>query len=88
MGGKTVTRILSDELYEDDQVYFEDQHRARALLAELEVLEDLTRCQKYNVLPRQRSFLVPGRSPTSRPSAPTPDPFCIFRSAAGSVIRR
>jgi hypothetical protein len=38
VGGKTVTRILSDELYEDYRAYFEDQHRARVLLAELEVL--------------------------------------------------
>jgi hypothetical protein len=38
VGGKTVTRMLSDELYEDYRAYFEDQRRARALLAELEVV--------------------------------------------------
>jgi hypothetical protein len=30
--------MLSDELYEDYRAYFEDQRRARALLAELEVV--------------------------------------------------
>jgi uncharacterized protein DUF6788 len=36
--GKTVTRILPDELYEDYRPMFEDQRRARALLAELDDL--------------------------------------------------
>ena len=36
--GKTVTRMLSDELYEDYRALFEDQRRARALLAELDTL--------------------------------------------------
>jgi len=38
VGGKTVTRMLSDEIYEDYRVYFEDQRRARALLTALEGL--------------------------------------------------
>lgn len=38
VGGKTVTRILSDELYEDYRAGFEGARRARALLAELEAL--------------------------------------------------
>jgi len=36
--GKTVTRMLSDELYEDYRILFEDQRRARALLTQLETL--------------------------------------------------
>jgi hypothetical protein len=36
VGGKTVTRMLSDELYEDYRAFFEDQHRARELLGELD----------------------------------------------------
>jgi hypothetical protein len=38
VGGKTVTRMLSDEIYEDYRAYFEDQRRARELLGELESL--------------------------------------------------
>jgi hypothetical protein len=34
--GKTVTRILPDELYADYRPMFEDQRRARALLAKLD----------------------------------------------------
>ena len=36
--GKTVTRILSDELYEDYREWFDAERRTRALLAELEAL--------------------------------------------------
>lgn len=36
--GKTVTRMLPDELYTDYEVMFEDQQRARALLAELDAI--------------------------------------------------
>ena len=36
--GKTVTRMLSDELYEDYRSFFEDQRRARQLVAELDAL--------------------------------------------------
>jgi hypothetical protein len=36
--GKTVTRMLSDELYEDYRALFDDQRRAKALLAELDTL--------------------------------------------------
>jgi hypothetical protein len=38
VSGKTVTRMLSDELYADYQSLFDDQRRARALLAELDAL--------------------------------------------------
>lgn len=38
VAGKTVTRMLSDDLYEDYRRCFEDQRRARALLAELDTL--------------------------------------------------
>src|SRR5260370_27431518 len=34
--GKTVTRMLTDELYEDYRALFDDQRRARALLSELD----------------------------------------------------
>lgn len=36
--GKTVTRMLPDELYERYRPFFDDQLRARQLLAELDVL--------------------------------------------------
>lgn len=36
VGGKTVTRMLSDELYGRYERYFENQRRARRLLTELE----------------------------------------------------
>jgi len=36
--GKTVTRMLTDELYEDYRALFDDQRRARALLSELDTL--------------------------------------------------
>jgi hypothetical protein len=36
--GKTVTRMLPDELYERYRPYFEHQHRARQLLAELDAI--------------------------------------------------
>lgn len=36
--GRTVTRMLSDELYHRYQAFFEDQRRARQLLGELEAL--------------------------------------------------
>jgi hypothetical protein len=35
--------------------------------------ESLTRCQKSNVLAGEWSYFVSARSPTSRPSAPTPE---------------
>lgn len=38
VAGKTVTRMLSDELYEDYRRCFDDQRRAKALLAELDTL--------------------------------------------------
>ncbi len=38
VGGKTVTRMLSDEVYEDYRSCFEDQRRAKELLAELDQL--------------------------------------------------
>jgi hypothetical protein len=38
VNAKTVTRMLPDELYERYKSYFDDQRRARALLAELDAL--------------------------------------------------
>jgi hypothetical protein len=38
VAGKTITRILPDDLYQDYHPYFEAQRRARTLLAELETL--------------------------------------------------
>jgi hypothetical protein len=38
VNGKTVTRMLPDELYERYRHYFDDQHRARQLLAELDAI--------------------------------------------------
>jgi hypothetical protein len=38
VNGKTITRLLSDELYDDYRQLFEDQRRAKALLAQLDEL--------------------------------------------------
>jgi hypothetical protein len=38
IGGKTVTRILTDDQLADYQPWFDNQRRVRALLAELETL--------------------------------------------------
>jgi len=38
VGGKTVTRLLSDDQLADYQPWFDNQRRLRALLAELEAL--------------------------------------------------
>ncbi|MGH9284592.1 MAG: DUF6788 family protein [Acidimicrobiales bacterium] len=38
VAGKTVTRMLPDDLYQRYSAYFDDQHRARQLLAELDTL--------------------------------------------------
>lgn len=38
VAGKTITRMLPDELYQRYRPYFDDQRRARQLLAELDTL--------------------------------------------------
>jgi hypothetical protein len=65
--GKTITRMLPDDLYERYGQYFDHQRRARQLLAELDAigLAVLEADPNYG---RRR-----GRGPTS-PAAPVDDP--------------
>jgi hypothetical protein len=64
--GRTITRMLSDEFYERYRTFFEDQRRARALLAELDAI-GLAAVEADPAYGQHRT-----RGPTSPPAVDNP----------------